>query len=51
MCQEKNADIFQCANRIYQKHPKKWKDFVAKYGDEYIKHIDIEVAVKMNNQI
>lgn len=50
-CQSVGADIYQLANRLHQRNPKKWNDFYSQYGDDYIKHIDIEVDVKFKRQI
>ena len=51
-CQDKGVDIFQCGNRLYQRDVKKWKEFIATYGEEdYIKNVDIEVDVKFRKQI
>lgn len=50
-CQEKGADVLQLGNRLYQKNAKKWKDFYKTYGDEYIKHIELDVNVVFKKQI
>lgn len=51
-CQENEADILQIGNRLYKKNPKKWREFVEKYGEEeYIKHIKLDVEVVMKDKI
>jgi len=51
-CQEKGADILQLGNRLYKESPKKWRQFVATYGEEdYIKQISLDVEVIIKDQI
>ena len=49
-CKEVGVDIFQCANRLYQRSPKQWKEFFNKFGEDYIKHIEIDVKLKFKMQ-
>lgn len=52
ICKEKGVDLLQCGNRLYQRNPKKWKDFVKTYGeDDYIKFVQIDVKVDFKMQI
>ena len=52
ICQAEGVDIYQCANRIYQRNPNKWKQFLSQYGEtDYIKHVEVDVVVEMKKQI
>ena len=51
-CQEEGADILQLGNRLYKQNPQKWRDLIGRYGeDDYIKHINLDVEVKLKDQI
>ena len=51
-CQNNGVDVLQIGNRLYRQNPNKWRDFVDEYGQEnYIKHITLEVEVKIKKQI
>ena len=50
LAQKVNADVFHLGDELYSKNPKKWKQFIQEYGDEYIKHINLEVEIEIDKQ-
>lgn len=43
------VDVFQFANMAYQHKPKEWKKYYDEYGEAYLKNVEIEVNVNINN--
>ena len=44
-----NVDIFKIADFAFKYKPNEWKNFYAEKGESYVKDVEIEVNVKVNN--
>ena len=42
---ELGCDILHLGEKLYARHPKQWKEFYEKYGEDYLNHIDFEIEV------
>ncbi len=45
------ADIFHLGSKLYRAHANEWDDFYLQYGEDYIKHIDLEVEIKIGKKL
>ncbi|MBP3630052.1 MAG: hypothetical protein J6J23_01040 [Clostridia bacterium] len=42
---ENGCDILHLGEKLYARHPKQWKEFYEKYGEDYLNYIDFEIEV------
>ncbi len=48
-CREQKFDLMQTYETFYRYKHKQFKEFLNKYGDDYLNHIDFSVEVKVNS--
>lgn len=47
--QTDGVDIFDIGEKMYQTKTKEWKEFYDKYGDNYLKNVNVKVNVEISN--